>query len=210
MDSRSGLPWPRAAALAAGVVVAAVLSGVVGLGLIPAVGLPAVAVTGGAFVFLHRRPRPARVSPGWIDPALLITAGFAVLALTGAGIVARPGGGTAWASAGLAAYPLLIIGFLRLQSARLPDREADVLVQAGLVATTFALGLWLLAGPALARFSIPLGTAELAVALAALDLLLLTLAVHLLLLPGERIFAYRGVALAVAAFFALARLGALP
>src|SRR5438067_939186 len=45
MDSRSGLPWPRAAALAAGVVVAAVLSGVVGLGLIPAVGLPAVAVT---------------------------------------------------------------------------------------------------------------------------------------------------------------------
>src|SRR2546423_8515828 len=131
MDSRSGLPWPRAAALAAGVVVAAVLSGVVGLGLIPAVGLPAVAVTGGAFVFLHRRPRPARVSPGWIDPALLITAGFAVLALTGAGIVARPGGGTAWASAGLAAYPPRILGFLRPPSPPPPGPEAYRLVPAG-------------------------------------------------------------------------------
>jgi diguanylate cyclase (GGDEF)-like protein len=157
-----------------------------------------VAATGLA---LHRRPRPARVPPGWIDPTLLIGAGFAVLALTGAGIVPWPGGGAPWASFGVIAYPLLVIGFLRLQSARLPEREADVLVQAGLVATTFALGLWLLAGPAEARYGIPLGTAELAVTLAALDLLVVTLAVHLLLLPGERIFAYRGAALSVAFLF---------
>jgi diguanylate cyclase (GGDEF)-like protein len=40
-----------------------------------------------------------------------------------------------------------------------------------------------------------------AVALAALDLLLLTMAVHLLLLPGERIFVYRGCALGLAFLF---------
>jgi diguanylate cyclase (GGDEF)-like protein len=49
--------------------------------------------------------------------------------------------------------------------------------------------------------AVPLGKAEVAVALAALDLLLLTLAVHLLLLPGERIFVYRGTALATAFLF---------
>ena len=195
-----GASWPRAAALAAGVVLAAALHWVIGLELIPAVGFPAVAVALAGLV-LHRRPRPDSVPAGWIDPLVLIVAGFAVLALTGAGVVPWPGGGAAWASLGLAGYPLLIIGFLRLQSARLPEREADVLVQAGLVATTFGLVLWLLGGPAQARFGIPLGTAELAVAIAALDLLVLTLAVHLLLLPGERIFAYRGAALAVAFLF---------
>ena len=76
-----------------------------------------------------------------------------------------------------------------------------MLVEAGLVATTFALGLWVLATPARLRFGVPLGTAEVAVALAALDLLLLTLTVHLLLLPGERIFVYRGSALALAYLF---------
>ncbi|HEV7535322.1 MAG TPA: diguanylate cyclase, partial [Acidimicrobiia bacterium] len=192
-------PWPRAAALAAGVVLSAVLHFLIGLGPVPAVGLPAVGVMFGGFV-LNQRPRPDRVPPGWIDPSLLIAAGFAVLALTGAGIAPRDGG-AGWASVGLAAYPLLIIGLLRLQSARLPEREADVLVQAGLVATTFGLLLWLMAGPAQSRLAIPLGTAELAVALAALDLLVLTLAVHLLLLPGERFFAYRGGALALAFLF---------
>ena len=191
---------PRAAALAAGVVLAAGLHFLVGLGPVPAVGIPAVGVTLAGLV-LNRRPRPAHVPAGWIEPSLLVTAGFAVLAVTGAGIVPWPGGGAGWASGALGAYPLLIIGLLRLQSARLPEREADVLVQAGLVATTFALGLWLLAGPAQVRLAIPFGTAELAVALAALDLLVLTLAVHLLLLPGDRIFAYRGGALAVAFLF---------
>jgi diguanylate cyclase (GGDEF)-like protein len=118
-----------------------------------------------------------------------------VLAFTSAGV------GAGLAPIGLIAYPLLIIGLLRLQSARLPDREADVLVQAGLLATTFAIGLWVLATPARLRLDIPLGTAEVSVALAALDLLLLTMAVHLLLLPGERFFVYRGTALALAFLF---------
>ncbi|MDQ1488788.1 MAG: hypothetical protein QOJ23_1302, partial [Actinomycetota bacterium] len=110
-------------------------------------------------------------------------------------------GGPGPAGIGLAAYPLLIIGLLRLLSARLPGREADMLVQAGLVATMFALVVWVLATPGRLRFGVPIGTAETAVALAALDLLLLTLAVHLLLLPGERIFVYRGSALALAYLF---------
>src|SRR5581483_637581 len=63
--------------------------------------------------------------------------------------------------------------------------------------------------PARIRLAVPLGTAELAVALAALDLLVLTLAVHLLLLPGERIFAYRGGALALAFLFGAHLAGAL-
>ena len=175
--------------------VAVALHALIGLGPVPSVGIPATAAMAAGLV-LHRRPRPTEAPPGWIDPSLLITLGCAVLALTGAGI-----GAGGWASVGLAAYPLLIIGFLRLQSARLPEREADVLVQAGLVATTFALGLWALVEPARIRLAVPLGTAEVAVALAALDLLVLTLAVHLLLLPGERIFAYRGSALALGFLF---------
>jgi diguanylate cyclase (GGDEF)-like protein len=188
-----GSPWARVAALSAGPLVAFGLHALVGLGPMPAVGIPATAVMGAGLVF-HRRPRPAGVPPNWIDPCLLVTAGMAVLALTSAGIGRL-------APAGLIAYPLLIIGLLRLQSARLPEREADVLVQAGLVATTFGLALWVLASPARLRLDISLGTAEISVALAALDLLLLTMSLHLLLLPGERIFVYRGTALGLAFLF---------
>jgi diguanylate cyclase (GGDEF)-like protein len=185
--------WGRVAALSVGLLMAFGLHGLIGLGPIPAVGIPAAAVMGAGLV-LHRRPRPAGVPSNWMDPCLLLTVGTAVLAFTSAGS-GRLG------PAALVAYPLLIIGLLRLQSARLPEREADVLVQAGLVATTFALALWVLATPARLRLGIPLGTAEISVALAALDLLLLTMAVHLLLLPGERIFVYRGTALGLAFLF---------
>ncbi|HET9769258.1 MAG TPA: EAL domain-containing protein [Acidimicrobiia bacterium] len=189
-----GFPWARLAAVAGGIVAALVLHGLAGLGPIPAAGLPATAIMVAALA-VHRRPRPADVPPGWTDPCRLLVAGTGVLALTSAGV------GSGLAPVGLIAYPLLIIGLLRLQSARLPDREADVLVQAGLLATTFAIGLWVLSTPARLRLDIPLGTAEVSVALAALDLLLLTMAVHLLLLPGERLFVYRGTALALAFLF---------
>ena len=197
----SGPPWARVAALGGGLVLAAGLHFVVGLGPIPAAGIPATAAMVLGLV-LHRRPRPPGVPAGWTDPCLLFTAGIALLALASGGIARGAGGaGSGLASVGLVAYPLLIIGLLRLQSARLPEREADVLVEAGLVATTFALLLWALATPARIRLGVPLGAAEISVALAALDLLLLTLAVHLLLLPGERIFVYRGTALALAFLF---------
>ncbi|HEX6381220.1 MAG TPA: EAL domain-containing protein [Acidimicrobiia bacterium] len=171
-----------------------------GFGAVPSAGLPAAAAMAFGLV-LHRRPRPLGVPPGWMDPCLLITAGTALLALISAGIGPGQRGGAGVGSVALVAYPLLIIGLLRLQSARLPEREADVLVQAGLVATTFAIGLWVLATPARIRWDVPIGLAEVSVALAALDLLLLTLAVHLLLLPGERFFVYRGTALALGFLF---------
>ncbi len=109
-------------------------------------------------LLLYRRPRPGGVPLGWVDPCLLITAGTALLALTSAGIVPGRDGGAGRGSMALVAYPLLIIGLLRLQSARLPEREADVLVQAGLVATTFAIGLWVLATPARIRWTFRWGS----------------------------------------------------
>ncbi len=195
-------PWARLAAVAGGTVAALILHALVGLGWITSAGLPATAIMVAALA-VHRRARPVGVGPGWTDPCRLLAAGTGVLALTSAGL------GSGMAPVGLLAYPLLIIGLLRLQSARLPDREADVLVQAGLLATTFAIGLWVLATPARLRLDIPLGTAEVSVALAALDLLLLTMAVHLLLLPGERLFVYRGTALALGFLFGAHLIAAL-
>lgn len=170
-----GLPLARSALLAtSGLLVALALHGLLGLGLIPAAGLPATAVMA-AGLFMHRRVRPDGAT-GW-DPCLLLTLGTGVLALTSAGILpGEDAAGSGFAVLGLAAYPLLIIGLLRLQSARVAEREADVLVQAGLVATTVAVALWVLATPARIRLEIPLGTAEVSVALLALDLLLLTMA----------------------------------
>jgi diguanylate cyclase (GGDEF)-like protein len=200
VENVSGVLWARLLAVAGALVLATGLYFGAGFGLISSTGVAAAATMGFGLV-LHRRPRPTRVPIGWTDPCLLITAGVFVLAMTRAGIGPAAASGTGWGPVGLLAYPLLIIGLLRLQSARLPEREADVLVQAGLVATTFALGLWALSSPARARFDVPLGAAEVSVALAALDLLLLTLALHLLLLPGERIFVYRGTALGLGFLF---------
>jgi diguanylate cyclase (GGDEF)-like protein len=192
------LPSARSALLATSAVLVALgLHAFLGFGPIPAAGIPATAVMA-VGLFLHRRVRPPDAPAGW-DPCLLLTLGVGVLAVTTAGILSgEDGSGPGLTPLGLAAYPLLIIGLLRLQSVRVREREADVLVQAGLVATTAAVGLWVLATPARLRLDIPLGTAELGVALAALDLLLLTMAVHLLLLPGERLFVYRGMALGLA------------
>jgi diguanylate cyclase (GGDEF)-like protein len=199
-DPDPGSPWARVLAVAGALVLAAGLYLGAGFGAVPSAGIPAAAAMAFGLV-LHRRPRPRAAPPGWADPCLLITAGAALLAVTSAGIGPGPQGGAGRGSVALVAYPLLIIGLLRLQSARLPEREADVLVQAGLVATTFAIGLWVLATPVRIRWDVPTGLAEVSVALAALDLLLLTLAVHLLLLPGERFFVYRGTALGLGFLF---------
>jgi diguanylate cyclase (GGDEF)-like protein len=193
-DPDPGSPWARVLAVVGALVLAAGLHFGAGFGAVPAAGIPAAAAMAFGLV-LHRRPRPSGVPVGWTDPCLLIAAGTALLAATSAGIGPGADGGAGLGSVALVSYPLLIIGLLRLQSARLPEREADVLVQAGLVATTFAIGLWVLATPARIRWDVPMGLAEVSVALAALDLLLLTLSVHLLLLPGERFFVYRGMAL---------------
>ena len=199
-DPDPGSLWARVLAVAGALVLAAGLYFGAGFSAVAAAGIPAAAAMAFGLV-LHRRPRPCSAPAGWADPCLLITAGTALLAVTGAGIGSGPFGGAGRGAVALVAYPLLIIGLLRLQSARLPEREADVLVQAGLVATTFAIGLWVLATPLRTRWDLPAGLAEVSVALAALDLLLLTLAVHLLLLPGERFFVYRGTALGLGFLF---------
>ncbi len=144
-------------------------------------------------VRLHRRP-PAG---GRLDPWLLIAAGVAVQALSRAG-AGQPGRtGPPWlALVALTSYPLLAAGLVRLVNSRLPDRSADVLVQAGLAATLFGLLLWTAIAPERHPAGVPTLVAVLSIALPALDLLLLTVAMRLLFLPGERFFAYRAVALA--------------
>ena len=199
-DPDSASLWARVLAVVGALVLACGLHFGAGFGALPSAGIPAAAAMAFGLV-LHRRPRPSGAPARWTDPCLLITAGTGLLAITSAGIGPGSDGGVGLGSLALISYPLLIIGLLRLQSARLPEREADVLVQAGLVATTFALGLWGLATPARVRWDISMGLAETSVALAALDLLLLTLAVHLLLLPGERFFVYRGTTLGLGFLF---------
>ncbi len=156
------------------------------------VGLLAVAgILAG--VRLHRRP-PA---DGRLDPWLLIAAGVAVQALSRAGAGQSGGSSASWLTlVALVSYPLLTAGLLRLVSGRLPDRGADVLVQAGLAATLFGLLLWTAIAPERHQAGVPTLVAVLSIALPALDLLLLTLAMRLVVLPGERFFVYRAIALA--------------
>jgi diguanylate cyclase (GGDEF)-like protein len=109
----------------------------------------------------------------------------------------------------LGSYPLFAAGLLRLITSRLPDRGADVLVQGGLAAILFGLLLWTGLGPERHLREVSTAGALLAIALPALDLLLLTLAVRLLFLPGERLFVYRAAGLALAYLLGAHLAGAL-
>jgi diguanylate cyclase (GGDEF)-like protein len=197
---------------AAAIPLAAVLGrrGLFGIGLVHVAGLLAFAgiLVG---VALHRRNATLPTSAGRVEPWLLIAAGVAILAATAAGTGAGGPSGAREILA-LAGYPLLVMGMLRLLSGRLPGRDADVLVQAALVATIFGLGLWAIGAPERLHPLVSIGTSVASVALPAFDLVLLTIAVRLLLVPGERIFAYRGATLAIAYLFgahAAAALGAM-
>jgi diguanylate cyclase (GGDEF)-like protein len=172
------------------------LHALAGIGLVRAAGLLAVgAILAG--VVLHRRSGPSLFPPWRTEPWLPITAGVAVLAVTNGGTLAAAHPSAPSGMLALAAYPLIAAGLLRMLSGRLPNRRADVLVEAGLVATLFGLALWALVAPGRLEFGLSMAVSVTTVALAALDLLLLTVAVHLLLLPGDRIFVYRATALAV-------------
>ncbi|HLF40004.1 MAG TPA: EAL domain-containing protein [Acidimicrobiia bacterium] len=191
---------------AAGAVALLVVIGgraVIGIGISHIAGFVAVAGTL-AGVVLYRRPDLRSREAGRVEPWLLIAGGVAVQAVTSAGtrIGTVPGASpTVLDILALTAYPLFTIGLLRLLSGRLPDREADVLVQAGLVATVFGLAMWAAVSPERLHNDVHLVVAVVSIALPALDLLLLTISIRLLLLPGERIFVYRGVALAVLYLF---------
>ena len=133
-------------------------------------------------------------------PWWLIAAGVATLATTSAGTAASPSHGGIAALAALAAYPLLGLGLLQLLCARLPHRSADVLAQAGMVATVVGFGFAAVVAPEWHdHLASPYALAVLV--LPALDAALLVIAVRLLMLPGDRLFVSRAVVLAVAYLF---------
>ncbi len=157
---------------------ATVLLGPTAVRVTGAAGLVAVAVG----VLVHRRV----VDRGVLDPLLVMGVGIAVLALTGVGTAG--GSRVTWATAAvLIAYPPLGRGLLRLFAARLSGRNSDVLVQAGLAALAVGVTLSILT----TGTRVPAPHLLLAIVAASLDAALLTVAVRLLLLPGERVLTYR-------------------
>lgn len=145
---------------------------------------------------LFRRGAPLPASAGRVEPWLFIAVGVAVLALSAGG---DHGAGPGWSTLlALAPYPVLLTALVRLLSGRVPGRVPDVLVQAGLISTLFCLALWaLVAAGGQIRAAPAGGWWALWVVLPALDMVLLTITVRLLLIPGERLFVYRGLLLAV-------------
>ena len=148
---------------------------------------------------LHRPvdvPGPA----GWSEPWWLLGAGLAFLVGTTAGAaLAGPGhdaGVWLFGLGVLPAYPLIALGLLGLVHGRTAGRDADLLVDGGLAATAFGLGLWMVAVHPAAVRDVPL--VLLRVILAALDVGLLTLVARLLLLRGEQLRTYRYLAAALA------------
>ena len=127
----------------------------------------------------------------------MLAAGVGILAATNAGTSSSPTHDGFVALAAIAAYPLLAFGLLRLLCARLPHRVADVLAQAGMVATVVGFGLaTVIASEWHGHLASPYALAILV--LPALDAALLLISVRLLLLPGDRLFVSRAVVLAVA------------
>ena len=182
---------PRGAALVASApVVLAAASAALGLTPLRVAGVVSVAAVAEG-ILLHRRVRER----GALDPVVLLGAGLAALVLTQCGLADLKG--TSWATAcALLAYPVLTRGLARLFSARLPGRDADLFVQAGLaaLATGVALSVATSGHVAATRHVLLLP-----IVLASLDAGLLAIAVRLLLLPGERPLSVRFLASALAA-----------
>lgn len=163
-------------------------------GVVPLAGALAVA---GLLVGmrLHLKRESAR-SLRWSGPWWLLAAGIAVLAATSAGTIASPTTAGFTALVAVGAYPFLGLGLLRLLTARLPHRSADVLAQAGMVATVVGFGFAAVLTPDLHdRLASPYALSILV--LPALDAALLVIAVRVLVLPGDRLFVSRAVVLAV-------------
>ena len=157
------------------------------------VGVPAVPAAGGASLIAVvvgwiRYGSDGRVfGPVRVEPLWLIGGGLVVLLMTSGGT-----SGGAWLMASLGAYPLLALALVSLIRARMPLRSADVLVDVGLAATASGLFMWLALAP-LSHHG-PHAALVARIAVASLDVGLLTLIGRLLLLPGEKLNAYRHLA----------------
>ena len=158
-----------------------------------------------AGVWLYRRGDTLPAQAGGIEPWWLLGAGIALLVFGGSGPRATPGlaplpaGNALWFSLlALSSYPLLSTGVLRLVAARVPDRQSDILVEAGLTATAVALVLWAWVKPDMALGTNQIGMAVVRIALPSLDAGLLIMIVRLMMLPGSRPKTYRYIALAMA------------
>ena len=144
---------------------------------------------------LHLRgdsARSLRSSGTW----WLLAVGLGILAATNAGAGSSSTHGGFAALAALGAYPFLGLGLLRLLSARLPRRSADVLAQAGIAATVVGFGFAAIVAPGLHDRLLSPSTLALLV-LPALDAAVLVIAVRVLLLPGDRLFVCRAMVLAL-------------
>jgi diguanylate cyclase (GGDEF)-like protein len=163
-------------------------------GVVPLAGALAVAglLVGMRLHLKRESPRSLQ----WSGPWWLLAAGIAVLAATSAGTSAFPSSTGFTALAAVGAYPFLGLGLLRLLTARLPHRSADVLAQAGMVATVVGFGFAAVLAPDWHdRVASPYALSILV--LPALDAALLVIAVRVLVLPGDRLFVSRAVVLAV-------------
>jgi len=178
------------AALVGGIVLVAVACLVVGPTLLRLAGVAGL-VAIGAGVVLHRRI----LDRAALDPLVLLACGVAVLAVTQGGLTANKG--VTWESAAvLLAYPLLARSLGRMFSVRMPGRESDLFVQAGLGALAAGVALTLATSPAYHHQTL------LPILVAALDAGLLTMTARLVMFPGERVLTYRLLALALAYLFA--------
>src|SRR5581483_8975107 len=133
-----------------------------------------VAVVAG--IWLYRRGDDLPPLVGRIEPWWFIGGGMALLVFGGSGPTAPPGlaplpaGNALWFSLfALGAYPLLSLGIMRLVAARVPDRQNDFLVEAGLTAVSVALVLWVWVKPEVALGTNQIGLTLVRVALPALD-----------------------------------------
>ncbi|HZQ86689.1 MAG TPA: EAL domain-containing protein [Acidimicrobiales bacterium] len=166
-----------------------------------------VAVAAG--VWLYRRGDDLPPLVGRVEPWWFIGGGIALLVIGGSGPTAPPGlapipatGNALWFSLfALGAYPLLSLGVMRLVAARVPDRQNDILVEAGLTAISVALVLWVWVKPDMALGTNQIGLTLVRVALPSLDAGLLMVMARLMLLPGNRPKTYRYLALAIAYLF---------
>jgi diguanylate cyclase (GGDEF)-like protein len=204
-----------AAAAAVGILLAALNVQIGGFGVS---GVVALAALGVGLPGLRAMLGPDR--PPWHHPRAarpLLSAGLVLMALSGgAAWLGQDPGHLITAVIGVAAYPFLALGLLRLACRPSARREIDLLIEAGLGAAASGLGLWVaLASPDGGFGRSPVPTAVLTILLCALDVGVATLALQLNMQRDRNRFerlmlAGSGALLAGHVLSALGDVGSLP